>query len=136
MSTDRRTTGPDVSRTRWFLPAFCVFLGVVMLAASAIGHHPDTGLYGLGVMVVFGAVVYFGGRSETIRGLRGDGRDERFAMIDLQATAFAGGVLIVAVIVAFLYEVAHGRSGRPFDLLGAIAGIAYVVGVVQARLRG
>lgn len=27
-------------------------------------------------MVAFGALILFGGRSETIRGLRGDGRDE------------------------------------------------------------
>ncbi len=28
--------------------------------------------------------------SGTVRALRGDGRDERFALIDLRATAFAG----------------------------------------------
>ncbi len=34
-----------------------------------------------------GLIFLLGGRSETIRGLRGNGRDERFAMLDLKATA-------------------------------------------------
>ena len=34
-------------------------------------------------MTAFGALILLGGRSETIRGLRGDGRDERFRKIDI-----------------------------------------------------
>jgi hypothetical protein len=41
-------------------------------------------------MTAFGALILFGGRSETVRGLRGDGRDERFRQIDMHATALAG----------------------------------------------
>ena len=41
----------------------------------------------LAIMVAFGAVILFGGSNETIRGLRGDGRDERFHQIDIHATA-------------------------------------------------
>jgi hypothetical protein len=52
------------------------------------------------------------GRSETVRGLT-VGRDERFAQIDLRATAVAGLALIVTVIVAWLAEIARGRSGHP-----------------------
>ena len=59
-----------VTETKWFLPLFCVALG---------------------------ALVLFGGRSETIRGLRGDGRDERFRAIDMRATAISG----LAAIVVF-----------------------------------
>ena len=87
-------------------------------------------------MVAFGAAVLLGGRSETVRGLRGDGRDERFAMLDLQATAMAGMALILAVIVAFIVEVARGRSGEPYDWLGAIAGLAYIAAVIVLRVRG
>jgi hypothetical protein len=36
-------------------------------------------------MTAFGALVLFGGRSETIHGLRGDGRGERFGQIDIAA---------------------------------------------------
>jgi len=76
------------------------------------------------------------GRSETIRGLRGDGRDERFAQIDLRATAITGLVLITVVIVAFFVEVARGHSGNPYMWLGALAGLTYVLAVVFLRWRG
>ena len=122
--------------SRWTLPAFSLVLGLVLLAALAAGHQLVTGIWSLGIMVLFGAAVLLGGRSETIRGLRGDGRDERFAMLDLQATALAGLALMIAVIVAFIVEVARGNSGEPYDWLGAIAGLAYIAAVIVLRLRG
>jgi hypothetical protein len=67
------------TRSRWFLPLFSVGLGVVTLAAAWIGDQYVTGVTGLGVMVGFGLLILLTGRSETVRGLRGDGRDERFA---------------------------------------------------------
>ena len=132
------TTGGrrDVMHSKWTIPAFSVVMGVVLLGANIVGHQPVLGLWSLGIMVVFGAAVLLGGRSETVRGLRGDGRDERFAMLDLQATALAGLALIVAVIVAFIVEVARGHSGEPYDWLGAIAGLAYIAAVIVLRVRG
>jgi hypothetical protein len=47
-------------------------------------------------MTAFGALILVGGRSETIRGLRGDGRDERFRQIDIHATAIAGLAVITS----------------------------------------
>jgi hypothetical protein len=79
-----------VSETKWFLPLFCVALGVVVFGAQWIGGDAGSGLVSLVIMTAFGALVLLGGRSETIRGLRGDGRDERFKMIDIHATAFSG----------------------------------------------
>ena len=87
-------------------------------------------------MAAFGALVLLGGRSETIRGLRGDGRDERFRQIDIHATAIAGLVVISAIIIAFVVEVARGHSGSPYAWLGAIAGLAYLAAVIVFRMRG
>jgi hypothetical protein len=101
-----------------------------------IGGDLRSGVYSLGVMTAFGAVILLGGRSETIRGLRGDGRDERFRQIDLAATAIAGLVVITAIIVAFIVEVARGHSGQPYTWLGALAGLAYLAAVVALRVRG
>ena len=123
-------------RSRWFLPLFAVALGGVVFGAQAIGGNPGSGLISLGIMAFVGAVFLFGGRSETIRGLRGDGRDERFQRIDIHATAFAGLVVIVAIIVGFIVELAHGRDGNPFAWLGALGGVAYIVAIVTMRLRG
>jgi len=122
-------------RSKWTIPVFSGVLGLVMLAALALGHQPAAGFWSLGIMVLFGTAVLLGGRSETVRGLRGDGRDERFAMLDLQATAIAGLALIIAVIVAFLVDVAQGHSGEPYDWLGAIGGLAYIAAVIVLRVR-
>ena len=126
----------SISRSKWFLPAFSLFLGGVMLAAFWKGGHVGLGLYSFGVMASTAALILFGGRSETIRGLRGDGRDERFSRIDLIATAFSGLTVITAVIVAFLVEVARGHSGMQYAWLGAVAGLAYLAAIVALRLRG
>jgi len=124
------------SGSRWLMPAGCVLLGCVVLLAGWLGGQLVTGLIGLVVMAAFGLFIALAGRSETIRGLRGDGRDERFAQIDLRATAATGMVLIVAVIVAFLVEIARGHDGSPYTWLGALAGIAYAAAVAFLRWRG
>ena len=125
-----------IYRTKWFVPLFAVGLGLVMFVAQWIGGNPGSGLGSLAIMTGFGALILIGGRSETIRGLRGDGRDERFRQIDIQATALAGGAVILAIIVAFVVEMARGEDGAPYSWLGAIAGLAYLAAVVALRLRG
>jgi drug/metabolite transporter (DMT)-like permease len=126
----------QISKSRWFLPSFAVALGGVMFTAQWIGGNPGSGLGSLGIMAAFGALILFGGRSETIRGLRGDGRDERFKQLDLTATALAGMAVISTVIVAFIVELARGQDGAPYSWLGAIGGLAYLLAVVVLRLRG
>jgi hypothetical protein len=82
-----------------------------------------------------GLVLLLAARNETIRGLTW-GRDERFAQIDLRATATAGLAVLVTLIVAWLVEIARGRSGHPYDWLVAVSGIAYALSVAFFRWRG
>ena len=126
----------QMTRSKWFLPLFAVALGVVLLLAQWVGGNPGSGLVSFGIMSVFGALVLVGGRSETIRGLRGDGRDERFRQIDVHATALAGIAVITAIIVAFVVELARGHDGAPYSWLGAVAVVSYLFAVVLFRLRG
>jgi hypothetical protein len=107
-----------------------------MFGAQWIGGSPRSGLESLAIMTAFGALVLFGGRSETIRGLRGDGRDERFREMDIHATAVAGIAVITAIIVAFMVELARGHDGSPYAWLGAIAGLAYLFAIAFFRWRG
>jgi len=122
-------------RSRWWMPAFSVALGVAILAAAWAGGDPAFGVFGLGLMTALGAVFLFGGRSETLSGLGGPGRDERWEAIDLRATAGTGLVLICVVIGTWLWEIGHGRDGSPYSQLGAIAGVTYVVAVAILRWR-
>ena len=125
-----------ITRSKWFLPAFSLFLGLVMLAVSWLGGSLGQGLISLAVLAAFGLIILLAGRSETVRGLRGDGRDERFAQIDLQATALSGLAVIVALIVAWLVATARGQSGSPYDWLLATGGLAYLLAVAWFRWRG
>jgi hypothetical protein len=122
-------------RRRWWMPAFSVALGLAMLAAFWIGGDPAQGAAALGVMAAVGALFGFARRSETLQGLGGPGRDERWEKIDIHATALSGMVLIVVIIGAFLVDVASGGDGNPYGLLGAVAGITYIVAVAVLRAR-
>ena len=126
----------EMARSKWFLPGFAVALGVVILVAEWIGGDPSGGVISLAILAAFGVLVLLGGRSETIRGLRGDGKDERFRQIDIHATAIAGITVISAIIIAFIVEVARGHDGSPYTWLGAVAGLAYLVAVAVLRFRG
>jgi hypothetical protein len=121
---------------KWFLPLFSLALGVGCLVAFWLGDDPTSGFISLGILAGTGAIFLFGGKSETIRGLRGDGRDERFARLDLAATAVSGMAAITAIIAMCFWEWAHGRDGTPYAQLGAIAGVAYIAAIAVFRWRG
>jgi hypothetical protein len=125
-----------ICRSKWFLPLFFLALGLVMLTAQSAGGHATWGLGSLAIMAGFGALVLLGGRSETIRGLRGDGRDERFRQLDIRATALSGNAAIVAILIGWVVSVSRGDSGMPYTWLGAVAGLAYLTAIVVLRLRG
>ena len=133
MTKDRNR---GITRSKWFLPSFSLVLGLVILAVTWLGGHPGVGVGSLVGLTAFGLFFLLAGRSETVRGLRGDGRDERFKQMDLAATALAGIVVIGAIIVAFVVELARGQDGAPYSWLGAIGGVAYLVAVIVLRARG
>jgi hypothetical protein len=123
-------------RTRWFMPAFALFMAAAIFVACWIGGEPGLGAGGAAVLVEVGALFYFGGRrSETLSGLAGPGRDERWERIDLAGTAIAGIVIITAIIVAWLVEMAQGKDGSPYAQLGALGGLAYILAVAFLRWR-
>jgi hypothetical protein len=123
-------------RSKWFMPLFCLGLGVAVFVPSWLGGHPGEGVFALAVMAGFGLVLLLvSRRSETVRGLT-FGRDERFAQIDLRATAVAGLALLTALIIAWLVAIAQGRTGEPYDWLLAIGGLTYLAAVAFFRWRG
>jgi uncharacterized protein YcfJ len=124
-----------VHRTKWFMPVFSLALGLGFGAALWAGGERRAGLEVIGLMTLFALVILAGGRSDLIRGLRGDGRDEYWQRIDVHATALAGHVTIAAILVMCGWEWAHGRSGSPYTQLGAIAGLAYIAAVALLRWR-
>ena len=131
------TTNRPFWRSRWWMPGFSVFLGLLILGAAWIGDNRGEGLFGLAVMVALALVfVVFGRRSDTLAGLGGPGRDERWQAIDVAATALAGSVLVAVIIGAWLVELAKGEDGEPYSQLGAVGGVAYILAVAFLRRRG
>ena len=124
-------------RSRWFMPAFALALGVVFFVAQWIGDDPSGGLVSLAIMAAFAAVlVLLESRSGAVAILRRPARDERTRSIDLAATAFSGIVLITVVIAAVMVQLARGEDPSPYAQLGAVAGIAYLVALVVMQRRG
>ncbi|MCP9485197.1 MAG: hypothetical protein MSC30_05025 [Gaiellaceae bacterium MAG52_C11] len=124
-----------VFRSKWFLPLFSVALGLAFGGALWAGGEPRAGIQALVLMTVVGLIFLVGGRSEMIRGLRGDGRDEYWQRLDVHATALAGHVVIAAILVMCMWEWAHGRDGSPYTQLGAITAVAYILALGVLRWR-
>ena len=125
-----------ICRSKWFTPLICLGLGVVVFAVSWLGGSLSGGLISLAILAAFGLVLLLlTGRSETVRGLT-VGRDERFAQLDLRATALAGLVVVLAALVAWLVATARGQSGSPYGWFLAIWGLAYLIAFAFFRWRG
>lgn len=131
MQTTSRT-----SRKYLATPIAGVLGGVVYLVAFSVAGQPLFGVLALALMAAFSLVLVLARRrSETVRGLM-DHRDERISAIDLRATAVTALVMIGVVFGGFVVEVARGRSGWPYDMIGAVAGVSYIAAVVWLRIRG
>lgn len=119
----------------WSTPMVGVAGGIAYFVAASIGGDPWFGLASLIFMLMFTVgFVLLSQHSETVRGLM-DRRDERISQMDLVATAAAGSVVLGAVIVLFIVDLAHGRYDSPYAGLGALGGVAYLLAVVVQRLR-
>src|SRR5262249_19428786 len=91
-----------------FLAGFPIAVGAAALVAFWVGGNPGEGVVSFAVIAGFGLLSLILGRSELVRGLRGDGRDEYWASLDRDASFLAGMVLLVLVIALCFWEWAHG----------------------------
>jgi hypothetical protein len=121
-------------RGRW-LPIWALTLGVVVSAAIALGGNLTVALINLGLFVAFAALFYFGVGNETIEALAAPGRDERLAMINRRAMAFAGTVVVLGLIGGWVVELANGNDGSPYSELFAGGTIAYLASALWFRFR-
>jgi hypothetical protein len=109
--------------------------GVAYFAAAWISGDPWFGLALLIFMLLCTVGFVITSRhSETVRGLM-DRRDERISQMDLVATAVAGSVVLYAVIVLLIIDLAHDRYDGPYAALGALGGVTYAVTLLVQRLR-
>jgi hypothetical protein len=120
---------------KWWLAAVAFFLGAGCLAAFWVGGDVRSGWISFAILGLVGLATLAFGRSELVRGLRGDGRDEYWASLDRDATLVAGMALVLLVIGMSMWEWAHGRDGTPYSQLGAVTGVVYLVALAVLKLR-
>ena len=131
---ESKHTKHSLLRGRW-LPVWSMSLGVVLSVAIVVGGNFTVGLINLAVFAVFSALFYFGAGNETVGGIAAPGRDERWAMIHERAMAFAGRVIVLGLIVAWVIELANGNDGSPYSEIFAGGTIAYFAAALWLRSR-
>ena len=118
---------------RWLMPLVPVALGAVILVAEAADDDLASGLGWFAVLAAVGALLAFGGRFQAVRDARGDGEDEREAMIGSRAMAAAGTAMILALTGAIVFELARGDSPSPYVWVLAVGGATYAVALLALR---
>jgi hypothetical protein len=121
--------------SRWRVPGLAVVCGLAYLGAGLASGDHAFGFTGLGLMVgVAALMLLLAPRSEMVAGLL-DRKDERINSIDRDATLFSGMTVLVAILLAFVIEMARGQDGQPYATLGAIGGVTYLAALVVLRFR-
>lgn len=121
--------------SKWLVPAAGLVIGGVYFVAAVMGGSLSLGISMLAVMVVYVGILVVAGRFDVVRVLRGQPADERYRGFNLQATAFATSVLILALLGAFVYEIATGGDGEPYSWLGALFTAGYVSALLWHHWR-
>ena len=110
----------------WWVPVLVAALAIPTFVAFWIGGSPQAGLVWGSLSVVFALVLALGGRSDTVRLLRGEDDDERAIALELQATTLTAVVLIVALAGLFLVTAARGESPLVYGLLLLAAEVTHL----------
>jgi hypothetical protein len=115
-----QTAAPS-PHSRRLVPALVAALAIPTFVAFWIGGNPRAGLIWGSLSIVFALVLVVGGRSDTIRLMRGEDDDERTFALEAQATTLTAVVLIVALAILFLVTAARGDSPLVYGLLLLLA---------------
>ena len=105
----------SLSRARW-IELLVGAQAIPLFIAFWIGGRPELGLVWAAVVLGF-ALALAGGRSDTIRLMRGDEDDERTLAIEFKASTFALGAVTLALAGLFLAEALSGETGLVYGLL-------------------
>ncbi|MEJ7569089.1 MAG: hypothetical protein WKF41_12575 [Gaiellaceae bacterium] len=119
----RRRTPP----AGWVVPLLVAATAIPTFAAFWIGNRPALGALWAAASVGFGLVLALGGRSDTIRTLRGTEDDERTILLEYKATTATAIVLIVALLGLFFAAGFRGESGLVYGVLLLLAEAAHLV---------
>jgi len=109
------------------IPLVVAAQAIPILGAFWLGGRIEVGALWAGVVLAMAALLAFGGRSETLRTLRGVDDDERVQHLELQATAVVAVVLLVGLFGLLIAEGIRGGTGLVYAVLLLAAEVAHVV---------
>jgi hypothetical protein len=118
-----------------WVPALVAGLAIPTFVAFWIGGDPRAGLLWGSLSVAFALVLVLGGRSDTIRLLRGEDDDERTLLLEYRATTFTAAALIVALAALFLVTAARGESPLVYGLLLLLAEATHLIALAVLNRR-
>lgn len=101
-----------------------------------VGGRPELGAAWAAASVVFGLVLLVGGRSDTIRMLRGDEDDERTLALESQAMTVTALVLIVVLAGLFLAAGIRGETGVVYGVLLIVAELTHIGALAVLSRKG
>jgi hypothetical protein len=118
------------------VPLLVAAVGIPTFVAFWIGGNPQLGLLWAAVSVAFGVALALGGRSDTLRLLRGSDDDERARQLEYQAMTAVALVLTVGLAGLFLVEGIRGESGLVYGVLLIAAETTHLVALAVLNRRG
>jgi hypothetical protein len=110
-------------------------VGLPTFVAFWIGGRPELGAVWAAVSIAFGLVLAVGGRSDTVRMLRGGEDDERTMVLEYQAMTITTVVLVVVLAGLFLAAGVRGESGATYAILLLLAELTHVGALVVLNRR-
>jgi hypothetical protein len=128
-------TEPSRPLPEWVTPVLVAAVGLPTFVAFWIGGRPQLGALWAGVSVLFGVVLAVGGRSDTIRLLRGSDDDERTLLLESRAMTVTAVVLVTALAALFLAEGLRGESGLTYALLLVLAEATHLISLAVLNRR-
>ncbi|HEX7951236.1 MAG TPA: hypothetical protein VF494_12865 [Candidatus Limnocylindrales bacterium] len=123
--------------SRWFVPALGFVLGI-LIAAAEMDRSASPWQAALAFAIVAGyalALRALQSRSDMASLLSGLPTDERWASINVRALSLAGQVMAIVLVTAFVVTQFGGGDATTYAQLGAVFGVAYLVGLAWYRVR-
>jgi len=125
-----------VPRPAWVVPALIAATAVPTFVAFWIGGNPRLGALWASVSLVLAVAVALGGRSDTMRLVRGEADDERAVALEYQALSFTSLVLTIALVGLFLAAGLRGESGLVYGALLLLGEATHLGALAVLNRRG
>lgn len=114
-----------------------IVVGLIIGAADVVAGHPLwQAALGFAIPVAYAILAtLIASRSETVSVLAGRPVDERWQLINLEASAWAFGASAIVLLVAYVVTNATGGDPLPYAFIGAVMAAAYVGSLATIRIR-